>query len=68
MPVLTTVAQGGGVTASTFSFRCLASLGMNFDTGTSLGVTNILDPLEFSFSKIMKPHIKAFTLVGACRV
>ena len=54
--------------ASTFSFRYLASLGMYFDTGTSLGVTNSLYPLQVLFSKIMKPHIKAFTLYEACRV
>lgn len=48
----------GGVTASTFSFKYLANLSMNLDTGTSLGVTNIYYPFEFSFSRIMKLNIK----------
>lgn len=41
IPVFAAVVHGGGVTASTFSFRCLASFWMKSGAGTSLGVVKI---------------------------
>ena len=51
------LAHTGGVTASTFSFKYLASLLMSLDDGTSLGVIKTLCPHGVSSSKIMKPDI-----------
>lgn len=64
-PVFAIVDHWGGLIASMFSFRYLASFWMSWDAGTSLGVIKLSCPLGVSFCRIMKRDIKAFTF-GFC--